>query len=278
MWGTSRWARQASASAWWLCLQALAAKHIWTRKTNFSRQLSSCTHNWPVFQNTCVPSSSSPTTRCLLKLHWFRSNTQQAQHYLTHAAIPDGVKEGANALIPPQVYFLSWQSLEVIFLLLFFMPNSPLDSVFSCDCTCLALKPHKWLSFKAFCGTALCSLSADWGRGTISFGLDQTVLGHVSAKLRSSNLLKHPLYGTHFLSLITLFSLIFAFPVAMYLKAHLSLCQPTVISVLRTKSHDVFLFKFLSQSPSYKLIWSLLNTKFPFSQNYGKLFLLSGNN
>lgn len=235
MWGTSYWARQASAWAWWLCLQALAVKHIWTRKTNFSRQLSSCTHNWhsPVFlplllppQDTCWNCTGSDQTLSKPNTTWHIQLSQS--------------KEGANALIPPQVYFLSWQFGG--FFLKLFMPNSPCDGVFSCDSTCLALKTSKSLSFKALCGTALCGLSADWGRGTISFGLDQTVLGHVFAKLRSSNLLKHPLYGIHFLSLITLFSLIFAFPVAMYLKAHLSLCQPTAISVLRTKSHDVFLF------------------------------------
>lgn len=144
------------------------------------------------------------------------------------------------------------------------MPNSPSDSVFSSDSTCLALKPCKSLSFKALCGAAFCGLNADWGRGTISFDLDQSVLGHVFAKLRSSNLFKHPLYGIHSLSLISLFSLIFAFPVAMYLKAHISLCLPTVVSVLSTKSHDAtLLFSFFYSLPkaphtnSYDLCWTL---------------------
>lgn len=144
------------------------------------------------------------------------------------------------------------------------MPNSPFDSVFSCDSTCLVLKPCKSLSFKALCGAAFCGPSADWGRGTIGFDLDQIVLGHIFAKLRSSNLFKHPLYGIHSLSLMTLFSLIFAFPIAMYLKAYLSLCQPTVISVLRTERHDAIpLFSCFHSFPkaphtnSYDLCWTL---------------------
>lgn len=144
------------------------------------------------------------------------------------------------------------------------MPNSPFDSVFSCDFICLVLKPHKSLSFKALCGAAFRGLNADWRRGTISFHPDQTVLGHVFAKLKSSTLFKHPLYGIHSLSLTTLFSLIFAFPVAMYLKAHPSLCQPAVISVLRTKSHDAIpLFSFFYSFPkaphtnSYDHCWTL---------------------
>lgn len=155
-------------------------------------------------------------------------------------------------------------SLGVIIFFSFFVPNSPFDSVLSCDFICLVLKPHKSLSFKALCGAAFCGLSADWGRGTIRFDLDQTVLGHVFAKWKSSNLFKHPLYGIHSLSLITLFSLIFAFPVAIYLKAHLSLCQPTVNSVLRTKSHDAIpLFSFFYSFPkaphtnSYDHCWTL---------------------
>lgn len=92
----------------------------------------------------------------------------------------------------------------------------------------------------------------------------QSVLGHVFAKLRSSNLFKHPLYRIHSLSLISLFSLIFAFPVATYLKAHLSLCLPTVASMLSTKSHDAtLLFSFFYSFPraphtnSYDLCWTL---------------------
>lgn len=52
-------------------------KHIRTRETNTnsSRQPSSCTHSW----HSHLCSSSSPTTRHLLRLHWFRSNSRQVQ-------------------------------------------------------------------------------------------------------------------------------------------------------------------------------------------------------
>lgn len=160
MWGTSCWARQVSAWAWWLCLQVLAVKHTWTIKTNtnFSRQ-------------PLVPTTDTHLRSFLLlppqDICWNCTGSDQTP--LPNTCRYLRVKEGANALIPPQVYFLSRQ-LGGNYFFLFFMPNSPtFDSVFSCHSTCLVLEPCKSLSFKALCG-----LSADWGRGTISSDLDQT--------------------------------------------------------------------------------------------------------
>lgn len=63
-------------------------------------------------------------------------------------------------------------------------------------------------------------VSVQTARGTVGFDLDQNALRHISAKLRSSNLLKHPLYGIHALSLIILVSLFFAFPVVPNPQVH----------------------------------------------------------
>lgn len=150
MWGTSHWARQASAWVWWLCLQVLAVKHTWTRKTNtnFSRQPSSCTHNWhsPVFlppllppQDICWNCTGSDQTPSMPSTAWHMQVSQtewkkEQMHWDHHKCI------------------FSADSLMVIIFFLFLMPNSPFDSVFSCDSTCLVLKPCKSLSFKALCG------------------------------------------------------------------------------------------------------------------------------
>lgn len=88
-------------------------------------QTATCTHNWhsPVLlppllppQDICWNCTGSDQTPS-------KPNTAWHCRYLR-------VKEGANALIPPQVYFLSRQ-LEDNYFFLFFMPNTQHLTVFS---------------------------------------------------------------------------------------------------------------------------------------------------
>lgn len=140
-------------------------------------------------------------------------------------------------------------SLGVFLAFLIFVINSPFDSIYFCDFICLILKPCKSLSFKALCGAAFCSLNTDCWSSTIGFDLDQTLFSHIFAKLKGSNLFKHPLYEINFLSLIILLNLFFAFLVALYLKGHLPSHKTTVISMLRTESCAATLFSSLLLSP-----------------------------
>lgn len=103
--------------------------------------------------------------------------------------------------------------------LLIFVHGSPFDRVFSCDFICLILKSHKSSPFRALCSAEFCGLCADCKRHRGFWSRPERTRSRLS-KLKSPNLLKHPLYGIHALSLLILVSLFFAFPVVLNPQVH----------------------------------------------------------
>lgn len=126
-------------------------KHTRTRET---KPNSCCTQSW----RSDLRSSSSPTTRHLSRLRWFRSNTHQAQHPAWHmqgSQMTNTEQKQQQMYWYPCKFTFSVSSLGLLSGFFLFVLNSQFDSIFSCDFIYWILKPCKPFSFKTIC---VCSL------------------------------------------------------------------------------------------------------------------------